>query len=151
MKLAYLVNLSTTTRTISLPADLGKASTKSMLMSEKIDLGTGNGCNKPGVDTCSDLFCWQVTHVLTNSLTLFHKPFQYNMAATLWYVAWTPKCPSKPEEWNNDKIWECNTGSCPTTNFPLILNWPFSQVKLLWAVGFYCNSCMIFLIPTSLS
>ena len=47
-KLAYLVNLSTTTNMTSLLFDLGSPSTKSMEMCVQAIFGTGRGANNPG-------------------------------------------------------------------------------------------------------
>jgi len=56
MKWAYLLNLSTTTKMMFFPLELGKPSTKSILMSTKGAWGMGRGWSRLGVLTFSLLF-----------------------------------------------------------------------------------------------
>jgi len=55
IKWPYLANLSTTTIITSCLYELGRPSMKSMLTTVQGREGTGNGCKRPGLLTCSTL------------------------------------------------------------------------------------------------
>ena len=57
IKWAYLLNLSTTTKMVSLPSDFGNPSMKSKDISYQTCCGIDRGCNRPLRDKVEYLFC----------------------------------------------------------------------------------------------
>jgi hypothetical protein len=79
MKWVYMEKWSTTIRTTYLLPTRGKPSMKSMVMSAHTTLGSSRGCSNLAGWTCSDLFRWHTTHLLTYPLSVFSAPARYRV------------------------------------------------------------------------
>jgi len=125
VKWAYLLSLSTTTKTVSLPVDLGNPSTKSKETSTQTARGIGSGYNNPPEADTSDLYCWQVLQALIKFLTSLCSPFQKNNWWILFVVIVTPEWPPSAESWKSWMMWLCNSWSPPTTTLPSLYRTPW--------------------------